>query len=208
MQHQNSTELTKADDKSSTACSSVFRHKISLIHLPSDPGRQVELQKMATGAAENHTKSDDFRHTCGLCMEPYGRGRSPKLLPCFHTFCLQCLTALAGNVTSTTTREENRGRTEEETSDTTADGETRKGDGHEETAVGVEEKLQEEEEEKEENEDGEQGKGEETRGDGDDDEGKGEKASDPGDVFLCPTCRAPVTVPKGGVAALQVSGTD
>ena len=179
---------------------------------------------MATGAAENKKKSDDFRHTCGLCMEPYSRGRSPKLLPCFHTFCLPCLTALAGNVTSTTTREENRGRTEEETSDITADGETREGDGHEETAVGVEEKLQEEEEEEkeeekeekeeekeekeEENEDGEQGKEEENRGKCDDDEGKGEKASDPGDVFLCPTCRAPVTVPKGGAAALQVSGTD
>ena len=162
---------------------------------------------MATGAAENKMKSDDFRHTCGLCMEPYSRGRSPKLLPCFHTFCLPCLTSLAENVTSTTTRGENRGRTEEEAADTTADGETRKGDGHEETAVGVEEKLQEEEEEmEEENEDGEQGKGEKTRGEGDDDEGKGEKASDPGDVFLCPTCRAPVTVPKGGVAALQVSG--
>ena len=162
---------------------------------------------MATGAAENKMKSDDFRHTCALCMEPYSRGRSPKLLPCFHTFCLPCLTSLAENVTSTTTRGENRGRTEEEAADTTADGETRKGDGHEETAVGVEEKLQEEEEEmEEENEDGEQGKGEKTRGEGDDDEGKGEKASDPGDVFLCPTCRAPVTVPKGGVAALQVSG--
>ena len=111
---------------------------------------------MATGAAENQTKSDDFRHTCALCMEPYSRGRSPKLLPCFHTFCLPCLTSLAENVTSTTTRGENRGRTEEEAADTTADGETRKGDGHEETAVGVEEKLQEEEEEKEEeNEDGE-----------------------------------------------------
>ena len=180
---------------------------------------------MATGAAENKMKSDDFRHTCGLCMEPYSRGRSPKLLPCFHTFCLPCLTSLAENVTSTTTRGENRGRTEEEAADTTADGETRKGDGHEEaadttadgetgkgdgheeTAVGVEEMLQEEEEEKEEeNEDEEQGKGEETRGEGDDDERKGEKASDPGDVFLCPTCRAPVTVPKRGVAALQVSG--
>ena len=160
---------------------------------------------MATGAAENKTKSDDLRHTCGLCMEPYSRGRSPKLLPCFHTFCLPCLTALAENVTSTTTRKKQRGRTEEETSDTTADGETGMGDGSEETAIEVEELFQEEEEEKEE-EDGEQGKREKTRGEGDDDEGKGEKASDPGDVFLCPTCRAPVTVPKGGVAALQVSG--
>ena len=161
---------------------------------------------MATGATENKKKSDDFRHTCGLCMEPYSRGRSPKLLPCFHTFCLPCLTALAENVTSTTTEKKNRGRTEEETSDTTADGETVMGDGSEETAIEAEELLQEEEKEKEENEDGEHGKGEKTRGKGDDDEGKGEKASDPGDVFLCPTCRVPVTVPKGGVAALQVSG--
>ena len=101
---------------------------------------------MATGAAENKTKSDDFRHTCGLCMEPYSRGRSPKLLPCFHTFCLPCLTALAENVTSTTTGKKKRGRTEEETSDTTADGETGMGDGSEETAIEVEELFQEEEE--------------------------------------------------------------
>ena len=96
---------------------------------------------MATGAAENKTKSDDFRHTCGLCMEPYSRGRSPKLLPCFHTFCLPCLTALAENVTSTTTRKKQRGRTEEETSDTTADGETGMGDGSEETAIEVIDKI-------------------------------------------------------------------
>ena len=37
---------------------------------------------------------EDFRGSCSLCMEPY-RGRNPKILPCFHTFCLPCLSALA-----------------------------------------------------------------------------------------------------------------
>jgi hypothetical protein len=33
-----------------------------------------------------------------------------------------------------------------------------------------------------------------------------EKAQDGchGNTFLCPTCRAPVVIPEGGVAALQV----
>ena len=165
---------------------------------------------MASGGADKK-KEDDFRHTCGLCMEPY-RGRTPKLLPCFHTFCLPCLTALAENVTTAS----NRGKNEEETTDKTLEGEGEKADGSEGTAA-VQEKREDgedtedgEQEKKEETGDGEQEKEEETGGVGDDDGEKGEKAgvtSSHGDaVFLCPTCRSPVTVPQGGVAALQVSG--
>ncbi|KAK7479189.1 hypothetical protein BaRGS_00029533 [Batillaria attramentaria] len=43
--------------------------------------------KMASGGAV------DSRVVCSVCLEPY-KGRQPKLLPCFHTFCLPCLTAL------------------------------------------------------------------------------------------------------------------
>ena len=55
---------------------------------------------MATGGVPTR-KEEDFRYTCSLCMEPY-RGRSPKILPCFHTFCLPCLTALQDSVTIAT----------------------------------------------------------------------------------------------------------
>ena len=57
---------------------------------------------MASGGADKK-KEDDFRHTCGLCMEPY-RCRTPKLLPCFHTFCLPCLAALVENVHTATSK--------------------------------------------------------------------------------------------------------
>jgi hypothetical protein len=32
---------------------------------------------------------------CSICFEAFGEHRTPKFLPCFHTFCLQCLTELA-----------------------------------------------------------------------------------------------------------------
>ena len=32
---------------------------------------------------------------CGLCSETY---RQPKLLPCFHTFCLSCLDTYVKNI--------------------------------------------------------------------------------------------------------------
>ncbi|KAK7105897.1 early endosome antigen 1-like [Littorina saxatilis] len=42
---------------------------------------------MATGGeVDSHT-------TCSVCLEPFA-GRTPKLLPCFHTFCLSCLSQL------------------------------------------------------------------------------------------------------------------
>ena len=36
---------------------------------------------------------------CCVCFEPYERvgGKCPKLLPCVHTFCVQCLTRLVNN---------------------------------------------------------------------------------------------------------------
>ncbi|KAL8607514.1 hypothetical protein ACOMHN_004483 [Nucella lapillus] len=34
------------------------------------------------------------REICSVCLEPF-RGRDPKLMPCFHTFCLPCLTRMA-----------------------------------------------------------------------------------------------------------------
>lgn len=32
----------------------------------------------------------DVATICSVCLEPY-QGRTPKLLPCFHTFCVPCL---------------------------------------------------------------------------------------------------------------------
>lgn len=32
----------------------------------------------------------DVATICSVCLEPY-KGRTPKLLPCFHTLCLPCL---------------------------------------------------------------------------------------------------------------------
>ena len=43
--------------------------------------------KMATGGERT-----SGRLTCAVCLEKY---RRPKLLPCFHTFCLTCLESLA-----------------------------------------------------------------------------------------------------------------
>ena len=48
--------------------------------------------KMASGSGFG--EDVDSRMTCSVCLEPY-RGRQPKLLPCFHTFCLPCLSQLA-----------------------------------------------------------------------------------------------------------------
>ncbi|KAK7499512.1 hypothetical protein BaRGS_00009164 [Batillaria attramentaria] len=45
---------------------------------------------MATGGSD---RSVDSRVECSVCLEPY-RGRQPKLLPCFHSFCLPCLSQL------------------------------------------------------------------------------------------------------------------
>ncbi|KAK7490551.1 hypothetical protein BaRGS_00018154, partial [Batillaria attramentaria] len=46
---------------------------------------------MATDVSD---RSVDSRVVCSVCLEPY-RGRQPKLLPCFHTFCLPCLSQIA-----------------------------------------------------------------------------------------------------------------
>ena len=148
---------------------------------------------MATGGSPTQ-QEEDFRHTCSLCMEPY-RGRSPKILPCFHTFCLPCLTALQESVTTATTERplEEKTEPEENQPDSKTDG-----------AV-VEKETAEKQ-------DGTCGAGGVNGAVGDvtydstniigghDDAGKG--------VFLCPTCRAPVRIPEGGVANLQVKYSD
>ena len=128
---------------------------------------------MATGGVPTW-KEEDFRHTCSLCMEPY-RGRSPKILPCFHTFCLPCLTALQDSVTTATPE-----RRLEEKNRSTEDEEQKQPDSNSD-----EEKKQDKKSE-----------GDDVTNERIDDVEKS--------VLLCPTCRAPVSIPEGGVAALQV----
>lgn len=35
---------------------------------------------------------------CSVCLLPFV-GRQPKILPCFHTFCLPCLTSMVKHQT-------------------------------------------------------------------------------------------------------------
>ena len=121
-------------------------------------------------------KTDNFRHTCGLCMESY-HGRNPKILPCFHTFCLPCLTALAEKAT---TQEDLDGETDET--------------GHK--ASEGEEGIETDPDKAAETEESSHTTTER--------EGGGKHGDGKGPRFLCPTCRAPVEIPEGGVAALQV----
>ena len=128
---------------------------------------------MATGGTPTR-KEEDFRHTCSLCMEPY-RGRSPKILPCFHIFCLPCLTALQDSVTIATSkrRPEQEKRPIEDEDHKQPDSNSDQGNTQDKTSEGSDV----------------------TKDQSDDVEKS---------VFLCPTCRAPVSIPEGGVAALQV----
>ena len=119
-------------------------------------------------------KEEDSRHTCSLCMEPY-RERSPQILPCFHTFCLPCLNTLQDFVTSATPER----RLEEENRPT------------------------EVEEQKQLDSNREEGKKQDKTSEGD------YVTNDRNDVvdkflFLCLTCLGSVSIPEGGVAALQV----
>ena len=133
---------------------------------------------MATGGAPAR-KEEDVRHTCSLCMEPY-RGRNAKILPCFHTFCLPCLTALQDSVTTATPvrQPEEEGRPTEDEEQKQPD--SKSDEGEKDTAK---------------NQDGTSEGGDVTNEGNDDVKNR---------VFLCPTCRAPVSIPDGGVAALQV----
>ncbi|KAK7500420.1 hypothetical protein BaRGS_00008327 [Batillaria attramentaria] len=152
---------------------------------------------MATGGAERNT-GDDFRQTCGLCMESY-RGRQPKLLPCFHTFCLPCLTTLAETAaTSANTRQSEttstEGKQQEQKSERVEVGETRSDNTHDKTEVG-------------DASGGDSAVPDSTCGDGD---GRGVSGEGSGVgpvqvVFQCPTCRSSVTVPEGGVKNLQTN---
>ena len=119
-------------------------------------------------------KEEDSRHTCSLCMEPY-RERSPQILPCFHIFCLPCLNTLQDFVTSATPER----RLEEENRPT------------------------EVEEQKQLDSNREEGKKQDKTSEGDDVTNDRNDDVDKS-LFLCPTCRAPVSVPEGGVTPLQV----
>ena len=65
---------------------------------------------MATGGRDSPSasgikrKDEDFRHSCGLCLEPY-RDRIPKLLPCYHSYCLPCLRDLEASVKVAATKQ-------------------------------------------------------------------------------------------------------
>ncbi|XP_076455870.1 transcription intermediary factor 1-alpha-like [Babylonia areolata] len=161
------------------------------------------------GRRTEHGKpEDDFRESCALCMELYV-GRTPKILPCFHTFCLPCLTALAESAAATETsgmtvceagEKEERGTEETESEDDEADRnaqpENREDGGGERQG--------------EEGRGGEEGGEEEGVKEEGGEAGGGVAPSRPADgtagaVFLCPTCRAAVTVPDGGVAVLQTN---
>ncbi|KAK7108217.1 hypothetical protein V1264_015991 [Littorina saxatilis] len=145
-------------------------------------------------------KADDFRHSCGLCMEPYNKGRIPKLLPCFHSFCVSCLTAVVANVAKPDDSVQEKTKTAgTEPVESSLQG----GEANEDNLVPAENEdaankdvLEKEKEDVEGDRDGKQ----DVAGDG-----ENGVVGNHGDVFLCPSCRAPVTVPAGGVAALQTN---
>ncbi|XP_070179550.1 girdin-like [Littorina saxatilis] len=59
--------------------------------------------QMATGGYDSVV---DSRVTCSVCLEPF-KGRHPKLLSCFHTFCSPCLTQLTDRQVSQTLKSPN-----------------------------------------------------------------------------------------------------
>ncbi|XP_076468550.1 uncharacterized protein LOC143299231 isoform X2 [Babylonia areolata] len=131
------------------------------------------MAKSEAKAGREKTSDDDHcRECCSLCMEMYSRERGPKILPCFHTFCLPCLAALTDAARTTercadsqSLKAEARDLASEELS-TTDTG-----------VVGA-------------------GRGSVTEGG----LGKGRPVS-----IVCPTCRAPATIPEEGPATLQTN---
>ncbi|KAL8589522.1 hypothetical protein ACOMHN_015908 [Nucella lapillus] len=144
---------------------------------------------MATGGPPvTRDKEVDVRYTCCLCMEPY-RGRSPKLLPCHHSFCLPCLTALEASVRSAkrdAATDDDPGQKETQT-EQAAHPKGEEGEGEAAAACEGPEGTRPLKD------DAPVGTDDVTASH-DDDVDRGS--------FLCPTCRAPAPIPEGGVATL------
>ncbi|KAL8561543.1 hypothetical protein ACOMHN_057236 [Nucella lapillus] len=114
----------------------------------------------------------DVRYWCCLCMERYN-GRSPKLLPCFHSFCLPCLqtleaSAIAAAAAASASGDKVPNKECDEKEDSTKEESSGKGV----TSQSVNDRTD-----------------------------SGNVGETP--VFLCPTCRAPVPVPDDGVVSMQ-----
>ncbi|KAL8562459.1 hypothetical protein ACOMHN_008604 [Nucella lapillus] len=134
---------------------------------------------MASQDEINQMKSSDFRH-CSLCLESYSRSRTPKLLKCFHTFCLPCLTTL------TTLPEEPERK----------DGEDKEEASEDEAPTAAEEPVEEDLDQKEDVSDAESVRSEASVRKYD---GKSWKS------FPCPACRTPIVIPPQGLLGLQTN---
>ncbi|XP_076469336.1 uncharacterized protein LOC143299789 isoform X2 [Babylonia areolata] len=169
------------------------------------------------GGGGSETEQDDcFLESCSVCLEPYGVDRAPKILSCFHTFCLPCLTALAesaaATAAATTTAsaglavvtEAGCGGKEELLGEEAAERKLAAEDRFDSSSAQHEDRGTKDNVEEgcagNEGDGNESVKEEETE----EEEASSRVAQSP-KVFVCPTCRAPVTVPEGGVAVLQTN---
>ncbi|XP_025098012.1 tripartite motif-containing protein 45-like isoform X2 [Pomacea canaliculata] len=131
---------------------------------------------MATG--RHYKRGSDLRLSCSLCMESY-RGRTPKLLPCFHTFCLPCLE----NIVVTATSKKSASH-----ADDSPVKDTKKTCEENKQNIEVTEKETNPEEKKEDKIDD-----------------STEEEEDKEVIFQCPTCRVSIPVPAGGVSQFQTN---
>ncbi|XP_025098013.1 tripartite motif-containing protein 45-like [Pomacea canaliculata] len=131
---------------------------------------------MATGRHDK--RGSDLRLSCSLCMESY-RGRTPKLLPCFHTFCLSCLE----NIVVTATSKKSASH-----ADDSPVKDTKKTCEENKQNIEVTEKETNPEQKKE-----------------DKNDDSGEEEEDKEVTFQCPTCRVSIPVPAGGVSQFQTN---
>eukprot|EP00745_Piridium_sociabile_P002049 TRINITY_DN11222_c0_g1_i3.p1 TRINITY_DN11222_c0_g1~~TRINITY_DN11222_c0_g1_i3.p1 ORF type:complete len:147 (-),score=29.85 TRINITY_DN11222_c0_g1_i3:47-487(-) len=145
---------------------------------------------MASGGPSGQKgKEVDLHHTCGMCMEPLRR-RSPKLLPCFHSFCLVCLTALEKSVTSA----KHEAATHDDSGQKEAQTEQQpQADSDHGDSEATPPPLSE----------GSSPLNDVTQAGSDDVSASPEEVAQV--RFPCPTCRTLVDIPEGGVAAFQVS---